>query len=377
MTSRRMEIAAQKGKKKPGLNDLLEEVERLHQRHAELNARIEKLNAAEEIDRDEVFERVLSGYRNELQALAAELAKKKAILERDLAAHEQERKKLAHDIRKTEELLKEAKIRHIAGEYDDARYQEIQEKYSAQLSTMKKRAASLEAIAKRLKAFKTMDVAAPPREEAPPAPVEKRTKRGEKPRVVMEDDEFVLDDEDLPEPPPPADLPDVTPPEDALVEQSVRQVKPVTPPPESDDKLDLDDDFDLERDDGWDDFGNPLTDVQEEEEEALSAEAKEGGSPDAVPMLMVNKGPNFGSKFPLTTGRITVGRSISNDIQVPDSEVSRKHAEIYYENGKYILRDLDSSNGTFLNGKITKEAVLKHNDEISFGGTTFIVMFPK
>ncbi|RMD99694.1 MAG: hypothetical protein D6812_11055, partial [Deltaproteobacteria bacterium] len=206
-----MEIAAQKGKKQPGLNDLLEEVERLHQRHAELNTRIEKLNAAEEIDRDEVFERVLSDYRNELQSLAAKLAKKKAILEQNLAAHEQERKKLAHDIRKTEEFLKEAKIRHIAGEYDDAKYQGIQEKYGAQLSTMKKRAASLEAVAKRLKAFTTLDAAAPPGEEAPPAPAEKRTKGEEKPRVVMDDDEFDLDDEDLPAPPPPGDLPEDLP----------------------------------------------------------------------------------------------------------------------------------------------------------------------
>ena len=49
--------------------------------------------------------------------------------------------------------------------------------------------------------------------------------------------------------------------------------------------------------------------------------------------------------------RTYVGRSPENDIQIQDNYVSRKHLELYKKGGKYFIRDLNSSNGTFVNGK--------------------------
>lgn len=54
----------------------------------------------------------------------------------------------------------------------------------------------------------------------------------------------------------------------------------------------------------------------------------------------------------------TVGRSLDCDIVVQDEHISRKHAQIRYENDEYILYDLDSTGGTFLNNKRVSRSVL-------------------
>ncbi len=54
----------------------------------------------------------------------------------------------------------------------------------------------------------------------------------------------------------------------------------------------------------------------------------------------------------------TIGRSLESEIVVQDEHVSRKHAQIRYENNEYILYDLDSTGGTFLNNKKITRSVL-------------------
>ena len=53
---------------------------------------------------------------------------------------------------------------------------------------------------------------------------------------------------------------------------------------------------------------------------------------------------------------LTLGREDENTIVVPDKEVSRKHFKIYYEDGKgYIIKDMNSGNGTYINGEAIRE----------------------
>ncbi|HPZ43765.1 MAG TPA: FHA domain-containing protein [Bacillota bacterium] len=69
---------------------------------------------------------------------------------------------------------------------------------------------------------------------------------------------------------------------------------------------------------------------------------------------------------------IFIGRSEENDIPTVDSFASTRHARIYLKEGQYWLEDLNSTNGTFLNGvQISKPTVLANADMIRVGGITF------
>lgn len=69
-----------------------------------------------------------------------------------------------------------------------------------------------------------------------------------------------------------------------------------------------------------------------------------------------------------------VGRgSAGVDIQIPDSAISRRHAELSFRDGQWAIRDLDSSNGTFLNElRLQQSTLLADNDQIRCGATVFL-----
>ena len=62
-----------------------------------------------------------------------------------------------------------------------------------------------------------------------------------------------------------------------------------------------------------------------------------------------------------------LGRQSDNELQLRDSRISRNHAEIRLVNGQYVLQDLRSSHGSFVNGTRVERAVLQHGDSIDFG----------
>jgi pSer/pThr/pTyr-binding forkhead associated (FHA) protein len=70
--------------------------------------------------------------------------------------------------------------------------------------------------------------------------------------------------------------------------------------------------------------------------------------------LNITAGPLSGKLIHSEGHRFRVGRTKASSIQIKDSAVSEKHAEIVLENGEWQIRDLGSSNGTMLNGKEVK-----------------------
>lgn len=98
-----------------------------------------------------------------------------------------------------------------------------------------------------------------------------------------------------------------------------------------------------------------------------------------VPSLYVIQGHGHGSHFDLAqlapTGgeqTIGIGREKGNSIAVEDHEASRRHAEIRKHDATYLLVDLDSSNGTFLNSRRISESELRSGDRIQIGRTVFL-----
>lgn len=92
---------------------------------------------------------------------------------------------------------------------------------------------------------------------------------------------------------------------------------------------------------------------------------------EAVPRLVCVGGTQKDNAFPVTAVGLTVGRSADNDIVITDARASQRHAWVGIVDSKVVLRDLGSTNGTFLNAQIDSpvgEAVLIPGDTIFFGG---------
>ena len=84
--------------------------------------------------------------------------------------------------------------------------------------------------------------------------------------------------------------------------------------------------------------------------------------------LFIERGPNPGGSFHLRQAVLTIGRSPVNMVQVNDKSVSRRHAQLRQVGDNYIVTDLKSSNGTFINGqKIEGQTELRHMDLLQVG----------
>ena len=90
--------------------------------------------------------------------------------------------------------------------------------------------------------------------------------------------------------------------------------------------------------------------------------------------LIMRSGPTPGAAFMLEGDQITIGRDPTNSITINDAEISRRHARLTYQGGKYILEDLGSTNGTFVNGqRLAGPRVLKSGEVVSFGEQIVLV----
>lgn len=91
-----------------------------------------------------------------------------------------------------------------------------------------------------------------------------------------------------------------------------------------------------------------------------------------MPSLFVIQGRDQGTRFRLDGSTVTLGRGTSNAVQLHDTEVSREHAEFSRRGDSYFIRDLDSSNGTYVNGKPIKEHELASGDQLQLGRTLLL-----
>ncbi len=84
-------------------------------------------------------------------------------------------------------------------------------------------------------------------------------------------------------------------------------------------------------------------------------------------LLVVRRGPNSGSRFPLEADVTTVGRHPDSDIFLDDVTVSRRHAEFVREDGGFLVRDVGSLNATYVNRERVESARLASGDEVQIG----------
>lgn len=106
----------------------------------------------------------------------------------------------------------------------------------------------------------------------------------------------------------------------------------------------------------------------------VSGRRGEGVSPPPAVMEVV-EGINLGKVFPLSrTSNVTsIGKAPDNTIALPeDKALSRYHAKVIFRQNRFVIMDLDSTNGTGVNGEAITEADLSDEDEIIMGGSRYI-----
>ena len=77
-------------------------------------------------------------------------------------------------------------------------------------------------------------------------------------------------------------------------------------------------------------------------------------------------------RWELTDQPVAVGRDESADVKINDDSLSRRHFVIVRDGQNYLLKDLDSQNGTWVAGKRARATKLRHNDCIAAGRTLFL-----
>mgnify|MGYP005833866895 CR=1 FL=1 len=95
-----------------------------------------------------------------------------------------------------------------------------------------------------------------------------------------------------------------------------------------------------------------------------------------MPSLFVIRGNDQGSRFEFEEPCVRIGRDASNSVQLHDTEVSRQHAEIRRGESGYTISDLNSSNGTFVNGRKIRRCELASGDQIQVGRTLLLYTGP-
>ena len=84
-------------------------------------------------------------------------------------------------------------------------------------------------------------------------------------------------------------------------------------------------------------------------------------------MLVVKRGAGSGSRFTLDADVVRAGRHPDSDIFLDDITVSRRHAEVRRTDRGYVVRDVGSLNGTYLNRERVDESLLSNGDELQIG----------
>ena len=92
-----------------------------------------------------------------------------------------------------------------------------------------------------------------------------------------------------------------------------------------------------------------------------------GSLPPGMALLVVRRGPNAGARFLLDHDVTTSGRHPDSDIFLDDVTVSRKHAEFVRRGDQFVVRDIGSLNGTYVQRDRIDEVVLKDGDEVQIG----------
>ncbi|MGB3975973.1 MAG: FHA domain-containing protein [bacterium] len=322
--------------------DFLAEIQDLQKQIDSLKKRLQLVEDNREKVRQKIYEKVKSDYEASLENLYNQLQPYQEKMQQEISALEEQILNYRDNENHKQEELEEYQLRFFAGEFDEDAFQPMQ---TDLLSEIKKIQEEISEREKTIANFRE--------------------------HLAFITGEPIQIPEDQPE----------------LFEENV-----VSPMPEKevffDDSSEIteEEEEDIEQTDFSDSLKNEeekpfLKDTyggisfsEEISQQDMSASDDEDYIWTSIPVLDVVDGDFSGESYTIDKERMTMGRGPNNDIQfATDTSVSRHHAQIVLENQKYYLVDLESSNGSSVNGIRVSRVALRPNDEITIGVSKMII----
>lgn len=366
-------------------NDLAKNLTRyqeLERKSKELQGMLSKAEAQKGAVKEDIYQRVCQEYQGQLDEVVKELDPLGGQIE-------EARKQVATQLDAVESKSKELQVkidefafRHSVGEYDQAEFDNLQSPLKKEMDSLAKSAGDLKQVLNDIFAAKR------PGDEAPQ---DAATAASPPPAT----------------PPTPKKAPAAKP---AATKPAAPSAKPaMQPTPASDDAGDMVNPGDWMKEFQEDNQNmmrrstdkadakpaapqtlstdsDPLSDLADPSFESApdktpaAANQPQGDTavgtsdpPSGFPLLIIVKGPGEGKKLPLVPMTMTVGREHDNNIELKDEDIARYHARISFQRGEYILEDLESSSGTWVNEQRITQVTLKHGDKIKLGSTELVI----
>ncbi len=372
--------------------EFMPEVEKLQGEISSLKERLDLVENNREKVRPKIYEKVKGEYEEKLTVLFDQLNPFKEKIDSEIESLQNEIAEFQEEAEGCEEETEEFQLRFFAGEFSEDDFEPKQKELQDRLDTLKLNIEEKKDAIKNLKVTLSFITGEPlEEEEEEEEELEEAVEDEDIPEEDLEapvEDEYPEADEDIAE----ADEDIAEADEDiadadediAEVDEDIADADEDIAESYEDDEVyeDSEDEYSAEEDEGEEsDTGmEDYPDTQMKDMEDLDAPVEEVGEEGddyvwtSTPVLDVIEGDFTGESYHMDKDRITVGRGPNNDIQLAtDTSVSRHHAQLTQEGSHYILVDLESSNGSSVNGIRITRVSLRPNDEIMIGQSKLII----
>ncbi len=301
--------------------ELLSEATHVKEQWKLTKDRLQKIEEHREKVSPPVYDRVLSDYREKLKEVTDAVLEKKRSIDRELVSLYETQKKIASQLETHRHALEEIKFRNILGEFAEEEYQRKAKEEQEKISKFE---TVLAAVNTNISRYEDLF-----REEVDLFAAGERVLEGE--------------------------------------EEEIR--------PRTSQVLETTSEEFLGELEGPDYFSAPTSETTTPGEEHFETSKTLKGKPGRASAgashrarIVIISGDDAGATYPIKE-TVSFGRAEVNTVVLRDAKVSRQHAKIIQKGEEFVLQDLHSSNGTYVNGERIDEHVLANNDEFQIGDT--------
>jgi len=337
--------------------ELLEESTSIKEHWKVVRDRLEKIEANKSQVNPTVYERVKADYQQRLEEVTKHLMDKKQAIDSELETLYTARAKIAEQLESQQHALEEIKFRNTLGEFSEDEYQsktkerqDIIGKFETAINSVTANISRYESIFHEEAELLGVEAATPDMESSTAISLDEEHEQGDTGRVDI------------------SELPELE--EEEGEEEEGEEIKeaPEEKPYEEEPLRTDEEGYILnEMEGGY--FAESEEGVTTEDSQTVRADIdqeppKKAELPRA--RVVIISGDQAGAAYPLKD-TVSIGRADSCTIVLKDAKTSRQHAQIQQHGAEFIIVDLSSSNGTFVNGQRVDEHVLQNNDEVQIG----------